>query len=222
MFNTDIPVVWINYADNSYIISRMLFFTNFLLESPVNAHRTMELYLKAYLVSNSLEVSIKGKAWGHNLIELNNHCTKYDPSFNNTELIRRLKYFQRYFDLVRYPSSIEGKLTEGTGIWFSFESNVLPLDEVVAFIRPRVKLPQKEWKQTIINTKHSGELKKKLEELRGIYPTNNKHSSEKDEMDFQERALLASNDMLDYIVCKKTYKSDVKFDSKYHFDLPGC
>ena len=144
MFNTDIPVVWINYADNSYIISRMLFFTNFLLESPVNAHRTMELYLKAYLVSNSLEVSIKGKAWGHNLIELNNHFPPYDPSFNNTELIRRLKYFQRYFDLVRYPSSIEGKLTEGTGIWFSFESNPFPFSPFLSFIFTFLNLPQTE------------------------------------------------------------------------------
>lgn len=50
MFGNDYSDVWLSYADNSYIISRLLWFTGFMLECPVNVHRTIELYLKAFLV----------------------------------------------------------------------------------------------------------------------------------------------------------------------------
>ena len=47
MFGKDYSDIWVYYADNSYIATRLLWFTGFMLEAPVNSHRTIELYLKA-------------------------------------------------------------------------------------------------------------------------------------------------------------------------------
>ena len=67
MFGTDNPAVWVAYADRSYLITRLLWFTGFMFDAPVSSHRTLELYLKAFLVSQGEDVA-KGKVtWGHDL-----------------------------------------------------------------------------------------------------------------------------------------------------------
>jgi hypothetical protein len=70
MFGTADPKVWLHFADNSYLSSRLLFFTGFTLEAPVSAHRTLELYLKAFLVAKGVDVKPGSPAWGHRLSSL--------------------------------------------------------------------------------------------------------------------------------------------------------
>lgn len=200
MFGTDIPEAWMFYADRSYVLTRLMFFSDFLFEAPVNAHRTMELYLKAYLVSNGETVAPKESAWGHNLIELKEHCSSHDISFNNNDFTRRLAYFQRYFDLVRYPTSIDNKLTDGTGIWFSFDSCIFPLDEVIAFIRPRVVMKEIEWENSW---------------LKSLY------LAPEGKWTLQKKSLINANKLLQQILCARTHPSKVDF-SNFNCDLPGC
>jgi hypothetical protein len=200
MFGTDLPVAWVYYADRYYIVARLMFFTELLLEVPVSAHRAMELYLKAFLVSKGESVTPKGAAWGHNLSELQEHCANHDPSFNDPDLHRRLSYFQRYFDLVRYPSSIDGKLNDGTGIWFSFDACVIPLDEVVAFVRPRIVLSGTEWGHSWLS----------MISL-----------SSEPRWSYQKKALQEANQHLVNIICMQTQASSVKF-LDFSFDKPGC
>jgi len=200
MFGTDNPAVWVYYADRSYLITRLLWFTGFMLDAPVSSHRTLELYLKAFLVSQGEDVA-KGKAtWGHDLKGLTESCTIRNHDFSNSEFTRRVAYFQRYFDLVRYPSEL--RLSDDDGmIWFSFDSCISPLDETVAFIRPRIELLEDEWKKSMLNE---------------LYSSNDAKRG------FQRRAFTDSNVQIKIILCKKTSRSEVKFDPAFTFDMPGC
>ena len=200
MFGTDLPIAWVDYADRSYVLTRLMFFTEFFFDVPVNSHRTMELYLKAFLVSKGEKVAPKEAAWGHDLKDLQKHCVSHDPDFNDINLGRRLSYFQRYFDLVRYPSSIEGYLSDGTGIWFSFDSCVIPLDEVVAFIRPRITLTDDDWQRSWLSTINS---------------------SSKSRWSYQKKALQDGNEHLNNIISLTTHATCVKF-ADFNFDKPGC
>jgi hypothetical protein len=170
------------------------------LEAPVSCHRTIELYLKAFLVSQG-EKSAKGKVvWGHDLKRLSESCAQHKKDFADQEFNRRVDFFQRYFDFVRYPSEIDWSDGQGM-IWFSIDSCILPLDELVAFIRPRIELTEDEWRKT---------------DLKWLNTTTDK------EKGFQQRALIDSNDHLDMILCSKTNASMVKFNPESTFDLPGC
>ncbi len=63
---------------------------------------------------------------GHDLKRLSESCATHEADFAETEFIRRVSYFQRYFDVVRYPS--EMNLSDDKGmIWFSIDSCILPL-----------------------------------------------------------------------------------------------
>lgn len=200
MFGTDYPAVWVDYADRSYLITRLLWFTGLKLDAPVSSHRTLELYLKAFLVSQGEDVA-KGKAvWGHDLKGLAESCIIHNNDFSISEFTRRVTYFQRYFDLVRYPSELRLSDDDG-GIWFSFDSCISPLDEAVAFIRPRIKLLEDEWKKSMLN------------EL---------HASTDAERGFQRRAFTTSNVQIGIILCEKTSRPEVRFDLAFRFDKPGC
>lgn len=100
--------VWLRYADRSYVATRLLWFTGLRLEAPVSAHRTIELYLKAFLVSHGEEIRRGSKAWGHTLGDLGNVCSRYSSEFADQAVVRRLAFFQRYFDFVRYPTDTGG------------------------------------------------------------------------------------------------------------------
>ena len=201
MFGSDIPEAWVNYADRSYITSRLLWFTSLTLDAPVSAHRTMELYQKAYLLSKGTIIKPGEGAWGHDLSDLGTLCAEHNPAFSDTALVRRIRYFQRYLELVRYPTSIEGKLTDGTGIWFSFDSVIIPLDEVVAFIRPRIVLTDDTWRKSWLTF---------------VYQSPDPRWSH------QREALTDQNSQIDKVVCMSTNDSKVEFNSAFHFDLPGC
>lgn len=197
MFGTDLPEAWLSYADHCYVSTRLLWFTGFKLEAPVHAHRTVELYLKTFLVAHGHPISPK-EVWGHDLDKLRVKCSEINADFSNADLTKRIQYFQRYFDLVRYPTEIEDALSDGTMIWFSWEDNIAPLDEMVAFTRPRI--PLSDWDSTLIT----------------------RLTIEPEEKSSQYRALHDSNQQIAHIACNETHPSKVSFDSSFTSDLPGC
>jgi HEPN domain-containing protein len=201
MFDIDDPFIWVDYADRSYIATRLLSFTYFMFDAPVNAHRSVELYLKAYLVSNGDKAEKNGTAWGHNLDKLREVCGRHNPDFSNANLKIRVAFYQRYFDFVRYPGEPAGTFEGDKVYWLGFDSAVLPLDEVVAFVRPRINLSPEQWKSTW---------------LTDIYTSRQQH------LGFQKKALKDNNSFLNQIICKKTTKTRVKFDNSFSFDRPGC
>jgi hypothetical protein len=198
MFSTDIPAVWVDYADRSYIITRLIWFTGFMLDAPVNSHRTIELYLKGFLVSQG-ESAAKGKtAWGHDLKSLTENCARYDADFLVLEFTRRVVFFQRYFDMMRYPS--DRNLSDGM-IWFSFDSCIAPLDEIVAYVRPRIGLSEDEWRGTTLNS---------------VFSMSNPTRG------YQRKALIDSNGQINVLICEKTFRPTVLFNPAFNFDLPSC
>jgi len=200
MSGIDYSEIWLDYADKSYIATRLLWFTGFVIEAPVNAHRTIELFLKSYLVGQGIRVERGSSAWGHEIGKLCQEAEKIDSSFGHQDLQKRVKFFERYFDYVRYPSE-QISPDDGSLTWFSFDSNILPLDEVVAFIRPRVKLKDNAWASTTLNRLLSDRSKAQPHQLRAIEDGNN---------------------FLDLINTVTTYQSTVKFNSSFNFDKPGC
>lgn len=200
MYDPSRAEVWVDYADRSYMGTRLLWFCHFVFDAPCNAHRTIELYLKSYLVSKG-EIIKKGtSSWGHELENLRQQCENHNNSFSNDDFSRRVRYFQRYFDLVRYPTTLEEKLNDGSLIWFGIDA--LPvIDEIVAFIRPRVQLSEESWKHAWIN---------------GIYY----EKPEKHEM--QYRALTDQNKYIGIITCNKSFEPNIEFSKDFNFDLPGC
>lgn len=201
MFHPSLPEAWVDCADRSYMSTRLLWFCRFLIDAPIHAHRTIELYFKSFLVSKGVVIK-KGKSgWGHEIDILRKQCEKFNNDFSHPEFSRRIKYFQRYFDLVRYPTDIEDKLQDGTVIWFGLDA--LPvLDEIVAYIRPRVELSEEEWKHT------------------QIYSIN--YSKMSEEFTMQHRALVDHNEHLTTIACKKSSDAKIDFKDDFELDLPGC
>jgi len=99
---------WIVYADGSYIATRMLWFVSCQLESSILAQRTVELYLKAYLRSKGVAIRPGSEGWGHRLMMLNEACSVHSLDFSVKSFSRRVGFFDRYFELVRYPSNLDG------------------------------------------------------------------------------------------------------------------
>lgn len=200
MLDPTSPVIWLHYADQSYVATRLLWFAGLWHEAPVNAHRTLELYLKAVLVSHGEQVRRGSRAWGHALSHLGTVCTEYASDFANDDVVRRLAFFQRYFDFVRYPSD-PGSPDDESLVWFSFDSNIRPLDELTAFIRPRIHLDHAAWLSSSVH-----------EIVNSDTPT----------LGYQRRALTDSNDVLAIIDCLKTASVIVPFDQDFDYDFPGC
>lgn len=200
MFEPNSTGSWLVYADESYIATRLLHFTGLFIESSVNAHRTVELILKAYLVSQSHGIK-RGDVWGHELGPLLKKCAAHDSGFDMQPLGRRVAYFQNYFDLVRYPTCLDDKLSDGRLIWFGEGSLFVPLDEVMAFVRPRIVMLDSDW------------LKSHLSQVRN---SNNPMT------EYQKKALIEQNQHIDEIICSTTTSTQVAFDPGFTLDLPGC
>ena len=200
MLDPHSTVIWLHYADNSYTAARLLWFNGLCLEASVTAHRTIELYLKAFLVSRGEEIRPGSQAWGHVLGDLGNACNRYASEFAGEAVVRRLDFFQRYFDFVRYPSD-PGSPHDGSGVWFSFDSNIQTLDELTAFVRPRIQLDDSDWLDSTIH---------KI------------ISSDSYRIGYQRRALTDSNRSLTIIDCLKTESVIVPFNEEFDYDLPGC
>ena len=205
MFDPDIPEIWLNYSDRSYVATRLLGHTNFLLDTPVHVHRTLELFLKTYIVSTGEKIRKGERSWGHNLESLRKVCESHNSGFSEGEFIRRLVHFQKYFDIIRDPSAIGDLNNRDEGsifkIPFSFDSSIEPMDELVAFIRPRINVEKEVWRSSIIYGL--------VHEQREWFET-------------QANALKHENNHLDNINCSDTNNSDVEFNPDFDFDLPGC
>jgi hypothetical protein len=197
MYDPDNTHSWVVYADGSYIATRLLWFISRQLEASVLAQRTVELYLKAYLSSKGDIIRPGSEGWGHQLTRLNEACSRHSPDFSIEAFSRRVGFFDRYFKLVRYPSNLDG-LLDGQMIWFSFDANIQPLDEIVAFVRPRVEMTSDEWRTTEILSVLSGPT--------GLYG-------------YQQKALLDHNDHIDIIACSESGNSVVAFNENFSFDL---
>ena len=200
MFNPGSAEVWLNYADRSYVATRLLWFTGLWLDAAVSAHRTVELFLKAFLVSHGEQIRPGSPTWGHALGDLGTACSHYESGFADQAVARRLAFLQRYFDFVRYPSE-PGSPDDGSLVWFSFDSNIQPLDELTAFIRPRIQLDDADW---LTSTRHE------------IVTSDSPNTGN------QRRALTDSNLRLSIIDCSKTEPVIVSFDDDFNYDLPGC
>ena len=59
MFGRTEAAIWLRYADSSYVATRLLWFTRLVRDSAVYGHRTLELYLKAFLISRGG----RGQTW---------------------------------------------------------------------------------------------------------------------------------------------------------------
>lgn len=169
-------------------------------EASVLAHRTVELYLKAYLAGKGVPIQPGSEGWGHRLTQLNEACSVQSSDFSIEEFSRRVGFFDRYFELVRYPSELDA-LKDGQMIWFSFDANIQPLDEIVAFVRPRVEMTPDEWSATKICSVVNGPSKR---------------------YGYQQDALRDHNDHIDVIACSESSESTVPFDGSFSYDLPGC
>jgi len=200
MFDPTSAFFWVRYADRSYVATRLLWFTGLQDEATVSAHRTIELYLKAFLVSYGEPVKPRANAWGHSLATLGVVSEQYSPEFARREVKRRLAFLQRYFDYVRYPSD-QCAPSDGSGTWFCFDANIIPMDELTAFIRPRIRLETHDWQQS---------------EIRTIL------SLDSPQFGYQKRALTDANEMLPIINCSETAMADVPFSESFEYDLPGC
>lgn len=201
MYDIKDPLVWIGLADKSYIATRMLSLTYFMEDAPVLAHRAIELYLKAFLVSEGQFAQKELKSWGHQLDKLRQVCESFDLDFSNTEFARRVAFYQKYFDSFRYPGEDENTFSEEKNYWLGFDSAVLPLDEIVAFARPRIKLTPDDWMFSWLNS---------------VY------SSDKPHLGYQKRALIDHNEHLKQIICTESGKSIISFDKEFSLDRPGC
>ncbi len=96
MFGTDLPEAWLSYADHCYVSTRLLWFTGFKLEAPVHAHRTVELYLKTFLVAHGHTISPK-EEWGHYLDNIRVKRSENNAHFSSADLTKRIKTIKRYF-----------------------------------------------------------------------------------------------------------------------------
>jgi hypothetical protein len=86
-------------------------------------------------------------------------------------------------------------------IWFSFDVNIQSLDEIVAFVRPRVEMTSEQWKAT------------------EIFSVLNSSS---DRHRYQQKALRDHNDHIDVIACRESGQPAVHFNERFSYDLPGC
>lgn len=200
MYDPSLTNVWLDYADRSYIATRLLWLCNFIFDAPVNAHRTIELYLKSYLVSKGEMVRKGSPSWGHELDSLKRQCEEYNNSFSNDEFTRRVRYFQRYFDFVRYPTDIKDEYKDDSIIWFGIDAMPV-IDEIIAFIRPRIYLSGDDWSRTWLNL---------------IYTAK----PEKHKM--QYRALVDQNKHIEIITCNGSSEPNFEFNKDFNLDFPGC
>jgi hypothetical protein len=194
-----VPGAWLYYADSSYVATRLLWFTGLKIDSAVYGHRTLELYLKAFLVSRGVEVKPGSPAWGHDLAMLGEEAKIYDRTFAQDDVQRRLCFFDRYFGHVRYPGDIVAP-KDGSLTWFAFTANIAPLDELVAFVRPRIRLSDVDWRSGLVHELlHRGDA-------RG----------------FQRDVLIDGNRQVNIIDCVTPGDPDITFDVSFRYDRPGC
>jgi HEPN domain-containing protein len=133
---------WLEWADQDYVAARVLLkYGTAMLWFPAVflAHRALEKYLKAVLVSYGKRVGNKkqkGDAWGHDLEGLAQKCKGVIPESSNTsntltsrDFVSCLRKFAQYYSEIRYP-------TASRHIKIQKDEVLLSLDKIVSLIRP--------------------------------------------------------------------------------------
>ena len=129
---------WIKYADENLNAGKQLFENNpkefkttvcFLMQQAV------EKYLKAYLVSNDIEIKETNKNKIHDIGRLINDCEKIDPGFNslfkfNPDILSKHAVNSRY----PFPSKIITLEDERTAISIA--------EQVKTFINEKINIKQ--------------------------------------------------------------------------------
>lgn len=199
MFHPSVTEYWLLYADNSYISSRLLHFSALQVDSSVEGHRSIELYLKAFAHSRGHQIKMNSPFWGHDIASLYKSCVDKSSLNCNRALEDRIAYFQRYFELLRYPTELEKARSGNWYIWISGGPQVFNiLDEIVAFIRPRLSLSAAAWESSVVHR------------VRGNDRT------------YRRRAISDSNPHLDTIDCLATHESVVEFDDALFAAARDC
>jgi hypothetical protein len=136
------PESWLAYGDAAYLATRLLWFTGFPVESALTAHRALERYFKAYLTASGVRMEAELGGWGRNIDTMRSVASAFDEAFRDEEVRARTRAIQRLFKGLREPE--ESGADGGALCWAGV---VAPTDDLVAFLRPRVRVAEEVWRR---------------------------------------------------------------------------
>ncbi|MEN8373938.1 MAG: hypothetical protein ABFS34_00660 [Gemmatimonadota bacterium] len=180
------PGAWLAYADEAYLAARLLWFTGIPIESALSAHRALERYFKGYLTASGVRMEGEVGAWGRNLDTMRSVAAAFDETFREESVRARTRGLQALYRELKEPRKGAG---EGD-VRLSWARVIVPTDDLVAFLRPRVRLDPSAWARTPLN----------LERHRDGRPNP-----------FRRRALSQHNPHLDTILCTETGRPPLAF-----------
>lgn len=135
------PEVWLAYGDEAYLAARLLWFTGFPVESALSGHRALERYFKAYLTASGVRMEGEIGAWGRNIDTMRSVASAFDDAFREDEVRARTRALQRLFKALREPGADQGAPAPR----LSWDRVIAPADDLVAFLRPRVRVEPEVW-----------------------------------------------------------------------------
>lgn len=180
------PEAWVTYGDESYLATRLLWFTGFPRESALTAHRAVERYMKAFLTSSGVRVEGELDGWERNIDTMRSVASAFDDAFRLDEVRARTRTLQRQFRELREPGPAAARAEE----CLCWAGVVAPTDDLAAFIRPRVRLEPDQWADM---------------------PLARAGSTDGRPNPFQERALREHNVRLETLLCTRTTRPDPLF-----------
>ena len=129
---------WVLWADMDWVAARVVYLErNAKLYAPAGllAHKALEQYLKAFLRSHGDAKEWRGRK-GHDLPLLTSSCEVHDEYFRHATIKARFQMFYDVYLAWEYPR-VAGTYTCDPVMG---GDNLGVLDELVANIRPRIKL----------------------------------------------------------------------------------
>lgn len=174
------PEGWLEYGDEAYLATRLLWFTGFPVESALAAHRALERYFKAYLTASGVRMEGELGGWGRNIDTMRSVASAFDDTFRSEEVRARARTVQRLFKTLREPDADGGPRPE-----LCWSGVVAPADDLVAFLRPRVRVDDDVWPR--------------LPLARAVADQGRPNP-------FRARALREHNPHLDIILCRRSHE----------------
>jgi hypothetical protein len=188
---TQPPEVWLAYGDEAYLAARLLWFTGFPVESALSAHRGLERYFKAYLTASGVRMEGDIGAWGRNIDTMRSVASAFDEAFRGDDVRARTRALQRLFKDLREPADARDRPAP----LLSWAGVIAPADDLVAFLRPRVRVDPQVWPRLPLAVTAAGDGRPNP---------------------FRSRALSEHNPHLDIILCADTCQPTPDFQP-----LPG-
>jgi hypothetical protein len=179
------PEGWLAYGDEAYLATRLLWFTGFPVESALAAHRALERYFKAYLTASGVRMEAELGGWGRNIDTMRSVASAFDDGFRDEQARARTRAIQALFKRLREPDGAAATPADVT--WAGV---VAPTDDLVAFLRPRVRVPEEVWPRL---------------------PLARVVASENRPNPFRVRALREHNLRIDTILCASTQSPAAAF-----------